>query len=188
MSPSQALATLLTGNTRYMQDRLLHPDRTLTRRAAVLAKQEPFAVILGCSDSRVTPEIIFDQGIGDLFVIRVAGNVIGPLEMESLSFAVKQLHASLVVVLGHESCGAVTAVLHEQITDIPSIAKCIAPAVQMCKAHAENDLLAASIQRNAQNIAMSVKETPSLQGLIRSGKLDIVAGYYHLGSGHVQIL
>ena len=93
-------------------------------------EQKPFAIILGCSDSRVSPEILFDQGIGDLFIVRVAGNVAGPVELDSIEYAALYLKSSLVLVLGHENCGAITAVLDGQTKEIEHVADLIAPAIQ----------------------------------------------------------
>lgn len=108
-----ALARLRAGNERYVAGRSTRPVTDDARRRELLAGQEPFAVILGCADSRVPPEIVFDQGLGDLFVIRVVGNVAGLSQIGSIEFAVEQLGARLVVVLGHTSCGAVRATLEQ---------------------------------------------------------------------------
>lgn len=111
LSPQEALKKLQEGNERFVSDKSL---RCLTdkedRRKALVNNQKPFAIILGCSDSRVAPEILFDQGLGDLFIIRVAGNVLGSSEIDSITYAVKALLCPLIVVLGHENCGAVEAV------------------------------------------------------------------------------
>ena len=93
-TPAEALSRLVDGNTRYQKDALIHPNRTPERRESLTAHQEPFAIIVGCADSRVSPELVFDQGVGDLFVVRVAGNVIGPLELDSIDYAAIYLHAS----------------------------------------------------------------------------------------------
>src|ERR1700751_2922714 len=107
----QALATLMQGNQRYAQNKEEHPDETLGRRKALESAQHPFAVILSCADSRVPPELVFDQGLGDLFVMRVAGNVAAADELGSIEYAVEHLHTRLIGVLGHEKCGAITAAL-----------------------------------------------------------------------------
>lgn len=112
-TPSVALQRLIDGNGRFSQDELLHADHS-----ALLQGQTPFATIVSCSDSRVIPESIFDQGVGDLFVVRIAGNVVGPVELDSIDFSVKVLGSSLILVLGHESCGAVKAVMQKILLEI----------------------------------------------------------------------
>lgn len=191
-APEDALQKLLDGNTRYVQDKLLHPDRNTERREAVSAKQEPFAVILGCSDSRVPPEIIFDQGVGDLFVVRVAGNVVGPIELDSLEYSIKYLHSSLVIVLGHERCGAVSAVLEGNTADIEAISDLIEPVIKKCKGECKKEpgknLLDVCIKSNAKHIADEIKKSPLIKKYIKEHKVDVVAGYYDLDTGKVEIL
>ncbi len=104
MSPEVGLRRLLEGNDRFSETNfLVRPPQD--RRAATVAKQQPFAIIVGCSDSRVPPEVVFDQGLGDLFVVRVAGNVVGPLELDSIEYSVLVNHSSIIMVLGHQNCG-----------------------------------------------------------------------------------
>jgi carbonic anhydrase len=111
MTCEMGLQRLKEGNQRYVEDKLIHPDRTSERREALQSKQQPFAIIVGCSDSRVAPEIVFDQGVGDLFIVRVAGNVVGPIELDSIEYAAEYLKSCLIVVMGHQNCGAVDAVM-----------------------------------------------------------------------------
>src|SRR3990170_7095870 len=113
-----ALQELIAGNQRYAAGKLTHPHQTTRHRQELIQRQEPFAIIVGCSDSRVPPEIIFDQGLGDLFIVRVAGQVVGPVELDSIEYSVKYLGSTLIFVLGHESCGAVTAVIDGKTADI----------------------------------------------------------------------
>lgn len=192
MKPAHALEKLLEGNNRYVQDCLLHPDRNTERREAVSARQEPFAVILGCSDSRVPAEIIFDQGVGDLFVVRVAGNVVGPIELESIEYSIKYLHSSLIIVLGHARCGAVTAVLEGNVSDIETISSLINPVIEECKNECKNcspqDFLDLCIRSNAKNMAKQVRNAPLISQYIQEKRIDVVAGYYDLGTGKVEIL
>jgi carbonic anhydrase len=111
-----ALQELLTGNQRFVSDRALHADDSSERRVAVAAKQEPLAVIVGCADSRESPELIFDQGLGRLFVIRTAGHVLDNVDVGTVQYATDLLHVPLVLVVGHTGCGAVTAaVIGEQV-------------------------------------------------------------------------
>jgi carbonic anhydrase len=113
ISARKALEQLRAGNRRFVAERQRDGRTGATRREEVTERQEPFAIILGCSDSRVPAEIVFDQGLGDLFVIRVAGNIVAPSQIGSVEFAAEQFHTRLVVVLGHSQCGAVTATLEE---------------------------------------------------------------------------
>lgn len=184
----QGLERLMKGNQRFVRDALEHPNRTTERREAVVSLQEPFAVILGCADSRVAPEILFDQGVGDLFVVRVAGNVVGSLELESIEYAVFYLHSSVILVLGHENCGAVHAVLEGTTKDIEDLAKLIDPSVQEVKKQNLPDPLEAAIKANARRMRDNLRRAPSFQKLIQEKKLEIQAGYYHLQTGEVEIL
>ena len=125
LTPDKALQTLREGNLRFIQNKSIHPNRADERRLETAKQQEPFAIILGCSDSRVSPEIVFDQGIGDLFVVRVAGNVVSPVILDSIEYSALYLHSSIIVVLGHENCGAVKAVLQGNTKDMEPVAELI---------------------------------------------------------------
>lgn len=187
MSGDEAIKRLLEGNRRYFTDQLEHPDMTSVRREEVAFKQSPFAVIVGCSDSRVPPEIIFDQGLGDLFSVRVAGNVIGPIELDTVEYAALYLDAALVLVLGHERCGAVTAVLEGNTKDIKSIAKLIEPAVKIAKKE-EGNTLENCIKENVKLVVEKLKKKKALASLIKKEKLKVIGGYYDLDTGHVTII
>lgn len=182
MTPKEALKKLLDGNERYSQDHLLHADSSADRREAIHSSQAPFAAILGCSDSRIPPEIIFDQGVGDLFIIRVAGNVVGDLEQNSIDYSVKYLKSSLVLVLGHENCGAVKAVLDGATKDINQIADLIKPAVKNCKE------LNVCIHKNIENTVKMIKKSPLIQEYMAKGEVDVVGAYYDLRSGKIELL
>jgi carbonic anhydrase len=121
----------MSGNERYVSSKQTHPHQTPEYRADLTRGQHPFAVILGCSDSRVSPEVIFDQGLGDIFVVRVAGNIVNDIVLASIEYAVAHLHTPLVMVLGHSECGAVgaTVVGGDLEGHLPSLAKAIQPAV-----------------------------------------------------------
>ncbi|KIA78646.1 Carbonic anhydrase 2 [Parachlamydia acanthamoebae] len=187
LTPDEAIQRLMEGNQRYVKDQLLHPDRNLIRREAIGSRQEPFAVILGCADSRVSPEIIFDQGIGDLFIVRVAGNVAGPVEVDSIDFSAEYLHSSVILVLGHESCGAVNAVLNKQTQDIEAVAALIEPAIQSVRGK-EGDLLANAVKANVRAIVAQLKETSVVKRLMKENKIKVIGGYYELVSGKVVLL
>jgi carbonic anhydrase len=189
VSGDRALQKLMEGNTRYVSGRAAHPNQTPARRAEVIEGQHPFAVIVGCSDSRVPPEIIFDQGLGDLFVVRLAGHVVNDEALGSIEYAVEHLGTRLVMVLGHDRCGAVTAVVQggEAPGHIASIFTAIAPAVQKARGR-PGDLLKNAIR---ENVAMVVEQlqssAPLLQTLVKNDCLHIVGAHYHHDDGKVTI-
>lgn len=187
LSPEKALERLVQGNQRFISDKLKHPNRTGMRREAIKTTQKPFAIILGCSDSRVSPEIIFDQGLGDLFIIRVAGNVIDAVGIDSIEYAANHLGSSIVLVLGHEKCGAVSAVVSNQASDIPTIARLIEPAVEKTRNLQGNHLVNA-ITENIHRVVAQIQQTPVIAKLIEQKKLKIMGGYYHLETGKVDLL
>lgn len=187
ISPKEALNRLIQGNQRYVKDQLEHPNRTQESREAVKAQQFPFATILGCSDSRVSPEILFDQGIGDLFVVRVAGNVVGPVELDSIDYSALYLGSSLILVLGHENCGAVTAVFTNNAKDIPTVAEKIQPAVEIVQ-KTENNTLENAVKKNIHLVVKQLKNTPVISKLYKSGKIEVAGAYYHLKNGEVELL
>lgn len=187
VTPDEAIDRLLEGNERYVRDQLLHPNRSVIRREAIVAKQEPFAIILGCSDSRVSPEIIFDQGIGDLFIVRVAGNVAGLVELDSLQFSAEYLHSSVILVLGHENCGAINAVLNKQTKDIENVAALIEPVIQHVR-QTEGNILEKSVKANVKAIVARLKVAPVIKSLIEQGKIKVIGGYYELASGKVILI
>jgi carbonic anhydrase len=186
-NPKVALDWLTLGNQRYVHEKLLHPNRSLESRRAVALSQNPFAVIVGCSDSRVSPEILFDQGIGDLFVVRVAGNVVGPLELDSIEFSALYLKSSIILVLGHENCGAIKAVVERNTKDIESVAALIEPAVKLA-APMPGNVIENTAKTNVRLMVNYLKSSPVLSRLIKDGKIDVVGGYYHLATGQVELL
>ncbi|MCX6990540.1 MAG: carbonic anhydrase [Chlamydiae bacterium] len=186
LTPDEALTRLLQGNERYMQDKLTHPDRSYDRRESLLTSQQPFAIILGCSDSRVAPEILFDQGIGDLFVVRVAGNVVDPIILDSMEYAAKYLGSCLIIVLGHENCGAVKAVMAGQTEDIEAIAGQIRPAIKECKK--DHGILQTCVKANVHHVVDAVKQYATIKKLLQQNKVKVVGGYYSLASGKVEII
>ncbi len=187
ITPKQALSRLMAGNERFVKDGSIHPERTKERRLETAERQEPFAVILGCSDSRVSPEIIFDQGIGELFIVRIAGNVVGHIELDSIEYPTLYLNSSLVMVLGHENCGAVKAVLDGNTKDIEAVATLIEPAAERTKGQGE-DRLENTIKMNVKLIVQQLKNTPVLSNLITQKKLNIVGAYYNFHTGKVELL
>lgn len=191
-----ALQRLLAGNRRFVQGVPVNQGRDSVRRAAVAETQKPFAVILGCSDSRVTPEVLFDEGIGDLFLVRVAGNTAAaPSLVGSIEYSAEVLGSVLLMVLGHEGCGAVKAAIahvtkgEEEPGHIEAFVDPIIPAVQAVQGQPPDQLMNAAIQ---QNVRMQVQQlsasTPLLAPLVSSGKLKVVGAEYHLASGQVQLV
>jgi carbonic anhydrase len=195
----EALARLQAGNRRFVEER---PDRSLAtgqpRRQELLESQEPFAIILGCSDSRVPAELVFDQGLGDLFVIRVAGNVVAPSLVGSVEFAADTFGTRLVMVLGHSSCGAVQATLAEleepgrQHPNLHAIVDRIAPAVTELAAselrHDPAALMRAAVRANIRASAGQLRHGSSLlERLIATEGLRIVGAEYSLETGEVDV-
>ena len=191
VAPAEAISKLKEGNGRYAGGNLQHPGQTTERRAELANSQYPFATIVSCSDSRVPPEIVFDQGLGDLFVVRVAGNVIDDHALGSIEYAVDHLGVRLIVVLGHQSCGAVKAA-KETIAaktkapgHIQSLVTAIQPAVE---ATAKGDL-EATIKANVKDVAQALRSsTPVLKPKVDSGDVRVVGAYYNLDTGAITFL
>lgn len=185
-TPAEALRELQAGNARFAAGGATGPNRSLERLAELAPAQAPFAAILGCADSRVPPELLFDQGFGDLFVVRVAGNVATPEELASLEFAVAALGALFILVLGHSGCGAVAAALDGGVPpgQISTLFQHIVPGVSGAAAD-----LPAAIESNALHQMMVVRMgSPLLAAAVREGRLGVGAGVYDLASGRVQIV
>ena len=188
LSAATALQLLKDGNARYMEDHMEHPHEGSERRVELSIAQHPFAIILGCADSRVIPELIFDQGVGDLFVIRLAGNVADDAVIASIEYAIEHLGTRLVVVLGHENCGAVkAAVNHETSTGkINSLLYYIEPALNSVFASSEN-LLEKVIKIHARHMVDIIScAEPILSHECRMGNLIILSAYYNLSTGKVH--
>jgi carbonic anhydrase len=191
VAPAEAISKLKEGNARYTSGSLQHPGQTAERRTELATTQHPFASIVSCSDSRVPPEIVFDQGIGDLFIVRVAGNVINDEGLGSIEYSVDHLGARLILVLGHQRCGAVDAA-RETIAakgkapgHIQSLVTAIKPAVE---ATAKDDL-ETTIKVNVKNVVQALRSsTPILKAEVDSGKIQVIGGYYSLDTGAVTFL
>ncbi len=156
---------------------------------ALAAGQHPFAVILGCADSRVPPEIIFDQGLGDLFVIRVAGNILDDAILGSIEYAVEELGTSLVLVLGHERCGAVAAtVKHAEVPGhISTLLSAIQPAVDRAK-NESGDLLDNAVRANIRLVVEQLKSSMPVAEFVQDDRLNVVGAQYNLDHGAVEII
>lgn len=192
-SPAAAEQLLLEGNQRFISGKTLSKDFSSTRRSDLLMNgQHPFAVIMSCSDSRVPPELLFDQALGDLFVIRVAGNVIAPVELGSVEYAVEHLKVPLVVVLGHEECGAVTAAVQggEVSGSIADITKKIKPSVNRAESLGltGKDLIEKSIDLNIENTLQDIAESSIIKEGMETNKVKIIGAKYDLDEGAVKLI
>ena len=185
----RAIARLIQGNGRYAQNKQQHPDESLELRNELEQSQHPFAVVLSCSDSRVPPELIFDQGLGDLFVIRVAGNIAADDELGSIEYAVEHLHTKLVVVLGQEKCGAITAAVHhEEAGHLKSLINAIQPSVEETRT-LPGDKIHNCVIANARPAARQIRESEQvLRKLIQREGVRVEAADYALSSGVVTLL
>lgn len=192
LDADEALKQLLGGNKRFVSGHSRGPNRTSARRAELAKAQHPIAVIVSCSDSRVPPELLFDQGFGDVFVVRTAGNIVDSIALGSIEYAVDHLGTKLVVVLGHERCGAVTAALQggEAPGNIKSVVDTIKPAVEKGKSRhtGHGELLDTCIRSNVKQVAEKIRTTaPILSEKVEDGMLKVVGAYYDLDTGQVDM-
>ena len=213
VAPAEAISRLKEGNGRYTSGNQQHPHQSgdergrmaansyenlgmtaaeaAKRREELAKSQHPFAIVVGCADSRVPPEIVFDQGLGDLFVLRVAGNVIDDHSLGSIEYAVDHLAVRLIVVLGHQRCGAVKAAKETIAANgkapghIESLVTAIRPAVE---ATVKGDL-EATVEANVKNVVQALRSsTPVLKPKVDSGELKVVGANYSLDTGSVSFL
>jgi carbonic anhydrase len=194
ISPADALARLMDGNARYVANAPTNKDYSAGRASRVTA-QYPIAAIVSCADSRVSPELAFDQGPGDLFVVRVAGNFVNEDGLASLEYGVKFLKTPLIVVLGHTNCGAVSATVDaiQKGTvlpgHLPDLVRSIKPAVAIAQLHGDADLKAATtienVRLNANRLTVS---KPIIGRYVKDGKVKVVGGVYDLATGKVNLL
>jgi carbonic anhydrase len=193
-SPSDAYQALLEGNRRFVDGTLLHPNQDAARRASLAPGQRPFAVLFGCSDSRLAAEIIFDQGLGDLFVVRTAGHIAGAEVLGSIEYGVGVLGASLIVVLGHDSCGAVTAA-REACSEgtappgyIRDVVERVTPSVLAARAggHTEvDDIVDVHIQRTGDQM---LERSKLLATEVEEGRCAVAGLSYRLADGSVRLV
>lgn len=196
MKPDEALQKLMDGNKRYVENTMGACAQTNTSLRDGLAKgQKPYAIILSCSDSRVSPEIVFDKTLGEIFVVRVAGNIPDPIVLGSIEYAAEHLGSTLIMVLGHERCGAVTAAVDAKGKpegNIGAIVKRILPSVKearkKCKDTDKPKLVECAIDTNVAHVAKSLtSESKVIAHLVREGKLQIVTAKYDLDDGKVTL-
>jgi carbonic anhydrase len=188
----EALSRLLNGDKRFVAGKSKEPHGAalLERRHALAKDQKPFAVIVSCSDSRVPPELVFDVSLGDIFVIRTAGEVVDQVAAGSIEYAIEHLGTRLIVVLGHQRCGAVSAAVSgaTDTGDIPDLLKAILPAVEETKDQ-PGDRIDNAVRANARDVAKRLQNTgPILTPRVQSGEVKIVPAYYSLDTGQVELL
>jgi carbonic anhydrase len=190
ITADEALMKLLEGNNRFVEFKQNHPHQDQTRLTDVSLSQKPFAIIVGCSDSRVPPEIIFDQGIGDLFIIRNAGNVVDDLALASIEYAVEHLDVKLIVVLGHERCGAVDATIKggHLPGHLGRLIEEINPSVDKAR-KMDGDLLTNAVNANVERIAEQLRSSGELlKEFVEHKGLKIITAYYDLDTGKVEMI
>ncbi|MGB7712406.1 MAG: carbonic anhydrase [Microcoleus sp.] len=190
ITPDAALKKLMDGNQRYIQQKRTFPDQSRSRILELAKGQHPFAIVLGCSDSRVAPEILFDQGLGDLFEIRVAGNVLDNVVLGSMEYAAAELGVPLLVVLGHERCGAVKAALDGKSVPghIGSLVAAIKPAVYATKGQ-PGDAWDNAVRANVKMSVNKLKAlSPILAKAVKAGTLKVVGARYDIDSGEVEVI
>jgi carbonic anhydrase len=193
LTPDASLNRLLEGNSRYVEGVTLRHDFK-HEREALAGGQNPYAAVLSCADSRIAPEYAFDSGRGDLFVCRVAGNFASDEMIASLEYAVAVLGTPLILVLGHDGCGAVDAAIKSLKDDkpppghIPSLVTAIAPAVKAVLPKGEDTLKNAIRQNVIDNMAKLKSATPILSAAVEQNKLKVVGGIYRLKSGRIEMV
>ncbi len=194
MSPEQALQRLVEGNRRFRETGGAEPDRLWSRHLATGA-QQPYAIVLGCSDSRIPVEIVFDAGFGDLFVVRIAGNIVAPSVVGSIEFAASQFGTQLVVVMGHTGCGAISATLDSIATgrdpsskNIRSITDRIAPHIEdLVRAAQEPDVEHQAMRANVRASVDHLRHgSPLLEELVLAGDIAVIGAEYELETGEVH--
>ncbi|MDY3048363.1 MAG: carbonic anhydrase [Rothia sp. (in: high G+C Gram-positive bacteria)] len=193
-TPAQAWARLTEGNARFVEGNRSHPNQDAARRAELVAGQNPFAAIFGCGDSRLAAEIIFDLGLGDAFVVRTAGQVLDDAVLGSLEYAAGELHTPLIMVLGHDSCGAISAT-HQALTSghmppgfIRNLVEGILPSVistQLPENPSINDMV---VEHTRQTAARIAEQSGIIRQSIEEGRLAVVGVFYHLADGKADLV
>jgi len=190
----ESLQKIMDGNKRFVSDKLMQKEACDVKRKELSTGQKPYAIVLTCSDSRVPPEVIFDQFLGDIFVIRVAGNVVDQIGLGSIEYAAEHLNSPLLFILGHSKCGAVKATLEAKGKpegNIGAIVKKIQPAAATAKKKggSEDEVFETAIKENIKNVYKDVMtKSTIIPHLAQEGKLKIVAGEYNLATGKVDMV
>ena len=185
VAPDEALARLKAGNQRFVAAKVTEGKPVAARRTETAQGQHPFAIVLGCADSRTSPELVFDQNLGDLFVVRTAGNLVDEHGLGSIEYAVEHLGSRLIVVLGHERCGAVSAAIGSATAPghVNSLVRDIQPAVKAAKDR-KGDALANTVHENAAQVAARIRAEAKLGAL--ASQVRVVSGYYDLDTGQIE--
>jgi carbonic anhydrase len=192
-APDDALTELLDGNRRFVRGEVAHPNQDAARRFALAGAQSPFAVVFGCSDSRLAAEIIFDRGLGDLFVVRTAGHAIGREVLGSIEYAVTALAVPLVVVLGHNSCGAVTAARDASMGALPhgniaAVVDALAPSVQLAATRGLREIDEIVDVHIAETVERLGTESLALGEATTAGRCRLVGLFYDLADGTTRLV
>lgn len=194
-TPQEALDRLKTGNSHFFSGQSKHDRVSANTRRAQIMTQSPFAVVLGCADSRVPIELVFDQGLGDVFSIRVAGNIVDPATLGSIEYAVKHLNTKILVVMGHEGCGAVLAAVmpaHEQQKEpehVQYLLKAITPSVKnLAKIRDKKARMREAVIANVRWQVAKLKQNPVVSSALASDQVHVVGAFYEISSGAVDFL
>lgn len=194
-TPEAAIQALKDGNSRFFSGQGGNPDVGANQRRAQIMRQTPYAAILACSDSRVPVELVFDQGLGQLFVIRVAGNVVGESGLGTLEYAIKHLDIQLIMVLGHEGCGAVAAALlpPQQVAQEPEHLRRLIEKIQPCVSQMppirdKKARMREAVLNNVRYQAHMLRQTPYIAAAEQSGRIRVIGAFYEIGSGAVDFL
>ncbi|HNW25327.1 MAG TPA: carbonic anhydrase [Candidatus Gastranaerophilaceae bacterium] len=196
ISPQEALEKLIAGNERFAQNKSIHPNRFEETREVLLKQQKPFVAVLSCSDSRVPIEIIFDAGLGDIFSVRTAGHVLSKEVLGSLEYAVKTLGVKLVIILGHENCGAIRAAIETQKDDskisenLKAIMEHIYPAIESseCIEDSEDFLHCAVVSNIKYQLRDLLKKDEYLAQKVKTGEIMLKGALYNLATGKVELV
>lgn len=191
-TPAQALRRLAAGNERWRTQRQEHPHESAYLRRRLVAGQQPFAIVLGCVDSRVPPELVFDQGLGDLLTVRSAGEVLDEAVLGSIAYGVLELHIPLVLVLAHQSCGAVAAAVHADETGepLPAHIQYLADQIRPSIDHGQHGeaRVDATVNAHVRSVRARLAAEPDLAGKVAAGELAVVAARYELRDQRVRTL
>lgn len=193
-TPSEAVAELLDGNQRFVIGARIHPNQDVEHRAALAGAQRPFAVVFGCSDSRLGAELIFDRGLGDLFVVRTAGHIIGAEVLASIDYAVTVLEVPLVIVLGHDSCGAIQATRaaeagpHAPDRNLLPIIDGVSPSVRYAAASGVTDDDGVTALHIRRTVDMLKRPRTAVANAVRDGQCAVVGMFYRLAEGRVTLI
>jgi carbonic anhydrase len=192
-TPTEALDELLAGNRRFVAGTPIHPNQDVEHRAALALAQQPLAVVFGCSDSRLAAEIIFDRGLGDLFVVRTAGHVVGPQVLASIEYGVEVLNVPLVVVLGHDTCGAIGATRDVMAggpapaAGLRAIVDGVIPSIEEARANGVTDHDGVARVHIARTIDAITRPGTATGDAVAAGRCAVVGMYYRLADGPVEV-